>query len=295
MAGLVWLNGALVRRDDARVSVDDLGFLYGAACFETMRASGGVVFRLARHLDRLERGLEGLGVTLPARAVLEEALVATLAANALEDARLRLTVSAGTGSGRPDLAAAVTPTVLVAAEPLPAPPPPARALVAREVRVDPARPLSFAKTANYLPALLALAEARRSGFDQALLLDPADRLVEAATANLFLVIDGGLVTPPLEAGPLPGITREAVLDCAREQGIAVEERPVPLAALRDASEGFLTNSVAGVQPLAEVRFGPDSWRGEAPGPTTASLASGYDALLLRERRQSPPDGLQHES
>ena len=137
--------------------------------------------------------------------------------------------------------------------------------------------------------------ARRSGFDQALLLDPEDRLVEAATANLFLVIDGGLVTAPLEAGPLPGITREAVLDCAREQGIAVEERPVPLAALRDASEGFLTNSVAGVQPLAEVRVGPDSWRAEAPGPTTESLASEYDALVLRECRQNSPDGPQHES
>ena len=110
-AGLVWLDGRLLPRGEAGVSVDDLGFLYGAACFETMRARDGAIFRLDRHFDRLARGLALLGVESPGRAALRSAITATLAANALSEARVRLTVSAGRGSGRPDLVAAAAPTI----------------------------------------------------------------------------------------------------------------------------------------------------------------------------------------
>ena len=85
MSALVWLDGRLTLRDDATVSIDDMGFLYGAACFETMRAHRGVVFRLDRHLDRLERGLEALGVAAPPRNELRAAITATIEANSLDD------------------------------------------------------------------------------------------------------------------------------------------------------------------------------------------------------------------
>lgn len=278
---LVWLDGALRERAEAAVSIDDLGFLYGAACFETMRAFGGVVFRLDRHLARLEAGLTALGVRPPARAALAAAVTATLAANVLREARVRLTVSAGRGAGRPDVATAPAPTVLVVAEPPPPEPPPARLMVATQ-RVDPARPLAAAKTANYLASLVALAEARAAGGDEALLLGPRGDAVEAATANLFAIVGGRLLTPPLTAGPLPGVTREAVLECARALGLPARERRLARALLASADEVFVTNSVSGLRPVAAIA----GWWVAlvAPGPHTRALAAAYRDLVARECR-----------
>ena len=290
MSGYVWLNGELLPRSEARVPIDDRGFLYGAACFETLRAFGGAVFRLGRHLDRLEAGLRALGVEPPPRDVLQAATAETLEANALPEARVRLTVSAGTGGARPGLEPAGTLLVLVTAQPVPDSVAPARVLVAR-VTAD--RPLPFAKTVNYLGPLLALEEARRAGLDQALLLDRDGEAVEASTANVFAVLageggEGGvLVTPPLEAGALPGVTREAVLECARGLGLETAERRLPLAELLAAREALLTNSIVGVQPLAELRDGDRSYEFEAPGPLTRALIEAYREAVARECGVAP--------
>ncbi|MSQ42335.1 MAG: hypothetical protein EXR65_04790 [Dehalococcoidia bacterium] len=282
---MVWLDGALMPLEQARVSVDDLGFLYGAACFETMRAAGGVAFRLERHLERFERGLRMLRVPPPPRARLRAAIDATLAANGLRDARVRLTVSAGRGDGRPDLTAALAPVVLVSAVPLPPAPGPARLAVA-SLRIDARRPLREAKTANYLPSLLALAEAREAGCDDALLLTHEGHVAEAATANLFAVIGGALVTPPLDDGPLPGVTREVVLACARSLGLAVEERSLTLEAIGAAHELLLTSSVSGVRAVRAV---VGRWQAAVtPGPVTAALAAAYEALVRAECGERGP-------
>ena len=293
MPGYVWLNGELLPRSEARVPIDDRGFLYGAACFETLRAHGGAIFRLDRHLDRLEAGLRAMGVEAPPRAELQAAIAATLEANALPEARVRLTVSAGTGGARPGLKPGGAPLVLVTVQPAPEAPAPARALVARAARITADRPLPFAKTVNYLGPLLALEEARRTGLDQALLLDLDGDVVEASTANVFAVLAGEgservLVTPPLEAGALPGVTREAVIECARGLGIEAAERRLPLAELLAASEALLTNSIIGVQPLAEVRDGERSYEFEAPGPVTRALSEAYGGAVARECGRDPP-------
>lgn len=276
---MVWLDGSLRERAEATVSIDDLGFLYGAACFETMRAFGGTVFRLQRHLDRLEAGLGALGVRSPERVDLEAALAATLEANALRDARIRLTVSAGRGVGRPDVSAAGAPTVLVVAEAPPPDPEPARLVVVSQ-RVDPARALASAKTTNYLASLVALAEARAAGGDEALLLGPGGDAVEAATANLFAVLEGRLITPPLAAGPLPGVTREVILECARILGLPAREQRLPRALLERADEVFVTNSISGVRAVSAV----EGWwsRSHVPGPHTYALATAYRDLVARE-------------
>ena len=289
MSGYVWLNGELLPRSEASVPIDDRGFLYGAACFETLRAFGGAVFRLGRHLDRLEAGLRALGVDPPPRAVLQAAIAEMLEANALPEARVRLTVSAGTGGARPGLEPGDAPLVLVTAQPVPDSVAPARAFVAR-VTAD--RPLPFAKTVNYLGPLLALEEARSAGLDQALLLNEHGDVVEASTANVFAVLagedgEGVLVTPPLEAGALPGVTREAALECARGLGIEAAERRLPLAELLAAREALLTNSIVGVQPLAELRDGARSHEFEAPGPATRALIEAYREAVARECGVAP--------
>ena len=294
MSGYVWLNGELLPRSEALVPIDDRGFLYGAACFETLRAHGGAIFRLDRHLDRLEAGLRAMGVEAPPRAALQAAITETLEANALPEARVRLTVRAGTGGARPGLEPGGAPLVLVTVQPVPEAPAPARALVARGARITSDRPLPFAKTVNYLGPLLALEEARRAGLDQALLLDLDGDVVEASTANVFAVLAGEgervLVTPPLEAGALPGVTREAVLECARGLGIEAAERRLPLAELLAASEALLTNSIIGVQPLAEVRDGERSYEFEAPGPVTRALSEAYGEAVARECGGDPLPG-----
>ena len=194
---------------------------------------------------------------------------------------MRLTVSAGRGQGRPDLATAAGPTVLVTAEPRVEGPPPARLGVAAH-RLDEGRAMLGSKHANFLPQLLALSEARRAGFDDALLLNTRGHIAESAVSNVFAVVEGVLVAPPLEDGGLPGVTREAVLECSRASGTPVEERPLTLDALRGASEVLLTNSGYGVRGVAAVDRRFESADSLVPGPRTRALAEAYEALVLRE-------------
>lgn len=277
---VVWVDGALREREHATVSIDDLGLMYGAACFETMRAFGGVVFRLEQHLARLEGGFAALGLRAPAREAIRHAIEETLHANGLREARIRLTVTPGRGVGRPDLGSAERPTVIVVAEPAPGVLAPARVIVASQ-RVDPARPLAGAKTTSYLVSLVALAEARAAGGDEALLLDPAGDVAEAATANVFLVTSGEVITPVLASGALPGVTREAVIECAHGLDVPLHEGRVTRVMLEQADEAFLTNSIVGVRAAASVA----PWwtpKGEVPGPVTIALHEAYDALVRRE-------------
>jgi branched-chain amino acid aminotransferase len=279
---VVWLDGALRPRDEATVSVDDLGFLYGAACFETVRVRDGAVLGLTRHFERLEAGLAALHVTPPDRGTLRRAIAEVVRANDLPEARVRLTVSAGRGSGRPDLEAAGPPSVLVVAGPL-VPPADAVRLAVASARLDARRPLATAKTANYLPSLLALSEARAQGSTDALFLDHEEHVVEAATANVFAVIDDALVTPPLSYGPLPGVTRALLIECARALDVLVAERPLTLDDLRGATEVLVTNSVTGPRPVEGI---DGVWTAVAvPGPVTTRLEEAYAAL---ERTASEP-------
>ena len=147
-------------------------------------------------------------------------------------------------------------------------------------RVEGGRPLASAKTANYLASVVALREARAAGADEALLLGARGDAVEAATANLFVVMAGVLLTPPLSAGPLPGITRQAVLECARALGLPIQERRLSPQVLTAADEMFLTSSVVGIRPVAVVL---GQWEREGvPGPHTYALREAYRELIRGE-------------
>lgn len=283
---LAWVEGQLVPREEARLSIDDFGFRYGAACFETMLARHGVVFRLERHLDRLESGLQLLGVTPPSRVALGAAIRQTLEANGLEDASVRLTVTAGVGHA-PDLAGAVRPAVVVTVDPLPPRPSPARLEVV-SVRLDEGRPWRVAKVAQFLPYLLARQEAQARGADDALLLNHRGHLAEAATSNLFLLTDTALVTPSLASGPLPGVTREAVLEIARAEGISVSEGEYEIDVLMAANGAFLSASL-GLRVIQSISARPDvagvgvDWVSSEPDhPVFRRLLAGYEALVERE-------------
>lgn len=264
----VWLDGALVAEEAVRVPVSDHGFLLGDGVFETLRVYRGEPFALAEHLARLRHGLEALRIPAPA-ADLEAAAREVLSANDLGDARMRITVTSGPGP--PGLARGTgPPTVLIVAAPLTPWPPTSTAVVSRQRR-DERSPLAGVKTTSLAESVIAAAEARAAGADEALLLNTAGHLCEATTANVFVVREGVAATPPSDSGCLPGITRAHVLELG-----AVEERLTP-ADLTRAEEAFLTSSTRELQPLVAIDRRPVG--GGEPGPVTRRLAAAYSDLV----------------
>ena len=283
MSELVYLNGSLLPRGDARISALDYGFLYGYGLFETMRAYGGRVFRLDRHLDRLARSAERLGIVVETPA-LENAVAETMRASRLSDARVRLTVSVGEGGTVPDPATCGRPTVLVVAGQYhPFPDEVYRRgfkTVVSSIRRNSQSPLSGMKSLNFLESMLARQEARAAGVDEALILNERGLLAEASMSNVFLVSGESVKTPDLCCGVLPGITREAVLALAVGMGMEATECDVTLDELRQADEAFVTNSVMEVMPLTEVAG--NAVRDGKPGPVTRKLMAGYREMVGRE-------------
>ena len=251
----VWLNGTLQEAEALHLDPRDRGLLLGDGLFETIAAEQGAPLFFARHWRRLRAGAALLGIPLPwgAQAVLR-ACRALLAANDLarRPAALRLTLTRGPGPRGLLPPRNPRPTLLLAAFPRDPAPPPARALLVETPRRNDRSPLSRIKSLSALDAVLARRQAERAGVEEALLLNTQDRLACAAAANLFLVCGGVLCTPPLAEGVLAGITRERVLEAAAALGLACAERPLHPAALGEAEEAFLTNSLIGIRPLVAV-------------------------------------------
>lgn len=278
--GKVWLNGRLLDGAQATLSVADRGFLLGDGLFETMRAYGGRVFRLEAHLARLERGAARIGLALPGD--LDKAVLATVQANDLGEAAIRLTVSRGpSGPGlEPPGGSEVPPTVVVTVRPYRAD----SALyehgvraVTAAARLDERRLTAGLKHTGYLEAILAVRAARAAGADEAVFLDSEGHVAEASASNLFAVTGGQLWTPPLRCGILPGITRATVIDLASGLGLQVQEEPLPPPGLAAADEAFLTSSLREIVPLVAldgVPIGP----ARRPGPSTRRVLQAYRDL-----------------
>jgi len=279
----MFLNGEIVRGSAAQVSALDRGLLHGYGLFETMRSYGGRVFRLGEHYSRLCEGAARLAMDVPlSLSQLGEAVQALLRRNDLPDACLRLTVTAGP---QPDAAGnAAEAAVFLSARPLTDYPQDlyrrGMAAVVSPVRRNETSPLSRIKSLNYLDNLLAREDAHRHGADEAILLNTRGFVAEGSASNVFLVHQGRLLTPGVEAGALPGITRQVVLELASALGFEPTESEVEPSALEDASEAFLTNSVMEVMPLTSLNgrpLGPGR-----PGPLTDRLRPLYRELAEAE-------------
>ena len=290
MEEIVYLNGSLIPRSQARVSVFDHGFLYGYGLFETMRAYHGTIFLLERHLKRLLNSAAVIGLSSELAEIdLGKACTDTLMANGLQDARLRLTVSRGEVDSFSGSGTSVAPTVLVTARSYQALP---AQIYNRGFRVGASSfrrysqsPLSRLKSANYLLNVLARKEAEAAGLDESLLLNERGFITEGSISNVFFVAHSGLVTPPVESGILPGITREVVMELADALGIDVTEGEVRLEDLGQFDEAFLTNSVMEIMPLVEVRdnAGEVITIGSGrPGKITRRLMAAYREMVERE-------------
>lgn len=279
-APFLYVNGLFLPAGQPSLSPLDRGFTLADGIFETMVARGTGVFRLEDHLARLAEGARLLELPLPPGEALAAAVAETLRRNGFSRSVVRLTVTRGVDPGRGlAVPSGLIPTVVIRATPresgssLPA----GLRVVVASLRRDEASPLSRVKSLAYTAGVLARLEARRAGADDALLLNTQGRLAGGTSSTLFLVLEDRLLTPPVEEGALPGVSRRALLELAQEGGIPAAEAPLTLADLGRAGEAFLTNVVTG--PVAIVALGDRPLGAGIPGPFTQRLAAAYAAVV----------------
>jgi len=266
-----WIDGALVSAEEARIPITDHGLVVGDAAFETLIVVGGRAFAIRRHLERLERTAVGMGLARPDLGAIREGVEAVVEANGYPQAKVRVTYTAGDGelgSGRVG-----GPTRAIVAEaPIEVEPPACEVELAPWPRNE-RGVLAGLKTTSYAENVVALAWARARGASEVLFGNLAGNLCEGSGSNVFVVRDGQVLTPPLSAGPLAGVTRALLLE-----RFEAKEEDIPLEVLDDddTTEVFVTSTlrfVQGVARLGQRRFS------EAPGPVTRRAQALFAELV----------------
>jgi branched-chain amino acid aminotransferase len=282
----VYVNGAFVEQEDAKISVFDHGLLYGDGVFEGIRLYSGNIFKLEEHLVRLERSAHAIELELPAtRGELRELVCEACRVNGLADGYIRLVVTRGIGTlglapwecGEPGLIVIADSIALYPqqyyTEGL-------RLVTVPTRRVAAAALPPMVKSLNYLNNILAKIEARQAGCPEALLLNEEGKVAECSGDNLFILQEGTLFTPPIGAGSLRGITRGTVMDIAAEMSLPVRETDLTRYDVWVAEECFATGTAAEVIPVVEV----DGRRiGEGrPGPWTHRILEKFHERAVSE-------------
>ncbi len=288
MEEIVYVNGKLVPRDKAKISVSDHGFLYGYGLFETMRAYNGKIFLLDRHIKRLLNAAEviGLGKKLKGQN-LEKACNDTLKANELKEARVRLTVTNGENTALPWLDASGEPTVVITAVPY-TPFPEKIYSSGYKVGIASVRRMkqsvfSTMKSINYLLNVIARIEAAENGWDETILLNDRGNIAEGGGSNVFFVEGKKLITPSADSGIIPGVTREVIMEIAKGMGITVKEGDISPKIIKKCDEMFLTNAIIEVMPVTKV--GDDIIADGKPGKITRRLMEVYRERVRSETKK----------
>ncbi|HEX2498946.1 MAG: aminotransferase class IV [Actinomycetes bacterium] len=275
----IWVNDRLVDEADAVVSVLDHGLTVGDGVFETVKVLGSTPFALTRHLRRLAGSALGLGLPAPSDGAVRSAIAAVLEANSYgELGRLRITYTGGVaplGSER----GANGPTLVIAVVSM-AESPATTSVVTVPWPRNEHSALAGLKTTSYAENVIALARARSAGATEALSSNTAGELCEGTGSNVFLVLDGQVVTPPLASGCLAGVTRDLLLEWS-----GAIELTVPMSALAEASELLLTSTTRDVQAISAVDGRAVLADPEVPGPVTTELRAMF---LARASAQLDP-------
>jgi branched-chain amino acid aminotransferase len=279
----IYLNGELVLEEDATITVSDRAILFGDGAYETMRSYAGAFFRFPEHLRRLRHTLEGLRLDLELTdAAITEAARRLVEANRIPNARLRLTVTGGRFGGEIRLRRTHPPNVIMTAVPLT--PPPAEAydtgvtVLLNQWPVHSKNPLPHLKTVNRLPHIMAKEDALADGAWESLFCDETSAILEGTATNVFFVIDGVLITPALSGPLLAGVTRDVVLEAARDLEVPAREARVAAGDVAAAEEGFLTSTTIELLPIRAV----DRTRIGSPGPVWARLHRRYREIVTEE-------------
>ncbi|HXI34226.1 MAG TPA: branched-chain-amino-acid transaminase [Gemmatimonadales bacterium] len=282
---VVWMDGKFLDRDSAMVSVFDHGLLYGDGVFEGIRAYNQRVFRLERHLDRLYNSAKAVWLEIPMdKAAMGKMVEAAVVKSALQDAYIRLVVTRGVGDLGMDPRKCLKPTVFCIVDTIALWP--ADRYEKGLNCMTAATPISHketlpprVKSLNYLSHILAKIEGIAGGADEVIMLDSAGYVAEASGMNLFAFTEGALKTPPAYAGILKGVTREAVMELARDANYAVEEIPLNRYDLYTAQEVFFSGTAAEV--VAVTKLDGRVIGSGRQGPVTRDLATRFKALATR--------------
>ncbi|MCP3978196.1 MAG: branched-chain-amino-acid transaminase [bacterium] len=283
---LIYLNGKLVPKEEAKVSVYDHGLLYGDGVFEGIRVYEGNIFRLREHIERLYESARTIMLEIPmSLEKMIEATVETVAANGRKDGYIRLVVSRGVGDLGIDPANCDVPTVIIIVDGIALYPPEfydtGISLITASTRRIPLECLDpRIKSLNYLNNIQAKIEARRAGVPEAIMLNQNGRVAECTADNLFVIKDGKLLTPDVTEGALPGITRATVLELGKQIGYEPQETRLGLHDLYNAEECFLTGTGAEIVPVINV-----DGRGigdGTPGAGTGRLLRAFRELIVTD-------------
>jgi branched-chain amino acid aminotransferase len=278
----IFIDGKYFDESNAKISVFDHGLLYGDGIFEGIRAYNGRVFKLKEHIDRLFYSAKSILLTMPmSHAELMAAVVDTCRQNKLRDGYIRLLVTRGVGTLGLNPNRCKDPSVVIIADKIQLYPPELYRQGMEIVTVPTVRNLHSAlnpaiKSLNYLNNIMAKIEANNSGCEEALLLNAEGFISECTGDNVFIVKEEHLMTPPLSAGALYGITRRVVMEMAAESGLKVREPNLTRYDVFNADECFLTGTGAELVPVVKVD-GRVIGSGK-PGPVTERLVSQYHAL-----------------
>jgi branched-chain amino acid aminotransferase len=276
---LVYLNGAFVPKEEAKVSVFDHGFLYGDGIYETLRAYEEVLFLLDRHLSRLQRSADLISLKLPLPLEkIGHALNESVKRNKLKNAYVRIHVSRGPGEIGLDPALCPEPTMVITAKafkpyPLDYYEKGVSVAIVKTRRNHPSALDPAIKATNFLNNILAKIESIKAQAYEGIMLNWEGYVAEGTISNIFFVKSGTLGTPDVKSGILAGVTRGLVLDLAEARQIPIREAAILPAELIESDECFITNSTLEIMPVTSIdgkRVGDGR-----PGPVTASLHAFY--------------------
>ena len=284
MAATVNVNGRVSDQERAVISIFDHGFLYGEGVYETLRTYNGQPFLFDRHMRRLRKSAGMIALPIPLTdAQIDERFRETMRAAGLGDsasreAYIRILVTRGIGELTYDPAATPVPSIVVIVKPNVDPPREAfergvKVSLVGVVRNHPGTVNPLIKSNSLLNNALAMQEALRSGAFEGVMRNFKGELAECTQSNLFIVRDGAALTPPIDAGLLPGITREFLFEVGAEAGIPVREAVLKDADLLGADEAFLTSTTREAVPIVQV--GDRTIGSGTPGPITLALLAAF--------------------
>jgi branched-chain amino acid aminotransferase len=285
MFPIVSINGQITDPSSPQISPFDRGFTLGDGVFETIKVANGTPWYLERHLQRLQHGAEMMGIPYPPDIPhWVEGVVSHIRSQGAQFFALRVTLTRGAmHTAGLSVNCVPSPTVTIVAYALPEPP---QNIYEQgiSVRIASARRNERAlatriKTTSYAESILALREAQAEGYDDAIFLNTYNFVAEASASNIFLCLNGVVVTPAITQGILPGITRAVVLQLAKDVGFSVAEREVSDEELLNSDEVFLTSSLRGIVPV--VRVGEDAIGHGTPGTITRQLIKAYESATAR--------------
>lgn len=282
----VYIDGKFLAKEDAKISVFDHGLLYGDGIFEGIRLYDNCVFRLDDHLERLEMSAKAIALTLPwSRQEIAEIVCESCRRNNLTNGYIRLVITRGVGDLGISPKTCPRPSIICIADKISLYPEALytsgmKIITSPTRRMSPAALPPMVKSLNYLNNVLAKIEAQQHGYHECIMLNEQGYVAECTGDNIFLVHKGRLITPASHSGALVGITRQAVLEVARELGLELVETQVTRYDVWNAEECFLTGTAAEVIPVIEVdarTIGTGK-----PGPTTGRILEAFRKRVAKD-------------